>query len=89
MIEIKANGICFPEITNVEFKDDLILIADFEDGTKKEYDCHDLLQFSEHYKKLLDYDFFKTGRIECYSIVWDEYVDVDFYGIWRDGKEVA
>ena len=89
MIEIKEYDVCFPEITHVEFKDNLILIADFEDGTRKEYDCHDLLQYSEHCKRLLDYEFFKTGRIVCYSIVWDEYVDVDMYGIWKVGKDVV
>lgn len=88
MIEIEE-GFNFPEITHVEFKDNLILIADFEDGTRKEYDCHDLLQFSDHCKKLLDPDFFKQGRIGCYSIVWDEYVDVDMYGIWKFGKVVV
>lgn len=78
----------FPEIVNVEFKDNLIMVAEFDNGIKKEYDCNRLLSYSEHCKKLLNSEFFKQGKIRCYSIEWDNDISVDMYGVWEHGEEV-
>lgn len=78
----------FPEIVDVEFLDDLILIASFINGVKKKYDCHRILSHHEQCKQLLDNDFFKKGECNTYSINWSDWVDVDGYDVWWNGEVI-
>ena len=72
-----------PKIIDVLPKEKLILSVEFSDGITRLYDCNNVINRNEYYKKLNDINFFKNVHVDAggHGISWDDYVDISEYEI--------
>ncbi|MBN2652582.1 MAG: DUF2442 domain-containing protein [Spirochaetales bacterium] len=61
---------------------------DFSDGKTREYDCSNITNRNENFKKLENFNFFKTVHIDAggHGLSWDDYVDVSEYEILNNSE---
>lgn len=77
----------FHKIKNVLAKDNLILIVEFENGIKKEYDVRKLPSKWEIFKELENNSLFNKVKVDIggYGISWNEFIDLSCEEIWENG----
>lgn len=80
----------FYKIVEVKAKDNLILIAKFDNGIKKEYDIKIMMNKFEVFKELNNENLFKSVKVDVggYGISWNENIDLSSEEIWENGKIV-
>ena len=62
-------------VVDVTARNDYTLLLTFQDGQKKVYDAHPLLD-KPIYSCLRSLPFFLSARVECGTIVWSDDVDI-------------
>ena len=77
-------------IKNIIPKENLIIIAEFENGIKKEYDIKELLNKIEVFSILNNKDIFNNVVVDSggYGISWSENIDLSSEEIWENGVEI-
>ena len=80
----------FYKIKNIIPKENLIIIAEFENGVMKQYDVKILLNKIEAFKILNDKIIFNNVKIDIggYGISWNENVDLSSEEIWENGVNI-
>jgi len=80
----------FHKIQKVEVKDDYVLIAIFNDGTKKKYDMKPLMNKNDIFDDLKYNNLFKMAYVDQggYGIVWNDDIDLSSEDIWENGVEI-
>jgi hypothetical protein len=79
----------YPKVKTVKPKDDYLLIVDFENGIRKEYDIKPLLS-KELFAIVKNPAVFKTVKVEMggYGISWADGSDISEYELWCNGTEL-
>ncbi len=62
-------------VTDVVAGADYTLLLTFADGAKKRYDAKNLLQ-KPIYAPLQEPSFFRTAKVECGTVVWNDDIDI-------------
>lgn len=80
----------FYKIKNIIPKENLIIIAEFKNGIKKQYDMKKLLNKFEVFKILNNKDIFNNVVVDAggYGISWNENIDLSSEEIWENGVEI-
>lgn len=80
----------FHRIIEIEAKENFILIAKFENGTKKKYDMKQLIDKYDVFKDLKNNNLFKMVYIDQggYGIVWNDDIDLASEHIWENGEKI-
>lgn len=80
----------FYKIKNIIPKENLIIIAEFKNGIKKQYDMKKLLNKFEVFKTLNNKDIFNNVVVDAggYGISWNENIDLSSEEIWENGVEI-
>lgn len=63
------------DVTKVVPKDDFILLLEFENGEKGEFDCKTLFE-KKPFQVLRDENFFKKAKNAFGTVVWSDEIDV-------------
>ena len=80
----------FHKATNIEFIQNTILRAEFQDGCVKQYDVSSLFGKHGQLVALKDWDLFRTGRlVGGYGIIWTDDLDLDIETIYQEGTLVG
>lgn len=76
-----------PKIVNVIPEKNLLLIVTFSDGSKRYYDCNQVLDRNEYYNRLNNFHYFKNVQIDNggHGVSWDDEVDISEYEIFKNG----
>lgn len=86
------NEYTFHLIRSLSTKPDMVIVAQFDDGTIKEYDASQLkarhIEFGEFDKNA---SLFGKARIDAggFGVVWNENLDLSANEIWANGKTVV
>lgn len=75
------------DITNVKPQDDFLLLLEFENGEKKEFDCKPLLE-KKPFQILRDKQFFKKAKLGYGTVVWSDEIDISPETLYVDSKEI-
>ncbi len=80
----------FHKIKKVIPKENLIIIAEFENGITKQYDIKGLLEKIEAFNILNNESIFNNVVVDTggYGISWNENVDLSSEEIWENGVEI-
>lgn len=80
----------FHKIKNITPKENLIVIAEFENGIIKQYDIKILLDKIEVFNILKDKNIFNNVKVDVggYGISWNEDIDLSAEEIWENGVEI-
>lgn len=80
----------FHKIKNIIPKENLIIIAEFENGIKKQYDIKKLLNKIEIFSILNNKAIFNNVVVDSggYGISWNENIDLSSEEIWENGVEI-
>lgn len=80
----------YPKITRVTPSTGKILMVQFDNGVRKEYDCMPLLQ-SEAFMPLNDDALFRCAHADPhgYGVVWNDEIDLAESEIWINGRQVS
>lgn len=78
-------------ITNIETKDNLILIATFADGEVVSFDVKTLFDKYPAFYALEDKNLFESVKIDeiGYGISWNDDLDISSDGIYTKGKHIT
>ena len=79
-----------PTILSVQVQEHKKLLIKFVNGTKKVYDCAQLLRM-EMFQLLKNDAFFKSVKVDVggYGISWNDEIDLSEYELWTNGAEVV
>ncbi len=79
-----------PRITAVEAQGCAELLVQFENGTRKAYDCRPILSLPK-FHLLNTPAFFRAVRVDPggYGISWNDDLDLSEYELWTNGKEIG
>ena len=79
-----------PKVISVQAIENKSLLVEFIDGTKKIYDCAQVLGF-ESFKLLNKEPFFKSVKVDTggYGISWNDEIDLSEYELWTNGIDVG
>ncbi|MEI6055274.1 MAG: DUF2442 domain-containing protein [Lentisphaerota bacterium] len=77
-----------PRIKSVQPLNDMIVVATFANGIKKQYDIKQLTNRFPVFNELKDKHLFNLAHVDCggYGISWNDYIDLSEYEIWENGK---
>ncbi len=80
----------FHKIKNITPKENLIIIAEFENVIIKQYDIKKLLDKIEVFNILKDKNIFNNVKVDVggYGISWNEDIDLSAEEIWENGVEI-
>ncbi len=80
----------YPKISTVSTKPPYMLLVEFDNQEKREYDVANLLK-NKMFAPLQNPVFFKTCKIDPtgYAVVWNEDIDISEYELWQNGKPIA
>jgi hypothetical protein len=62
-------------VKEVQPREDYTLLITFEDGKKRIYDAHPLLE-KAIYSQLKNLAFFLCAKVECGTVVWNDDIDI-------------
>ena len=80
----------FHKATNIEFIQNTILRAEFQDGCIKQYDVSSLFGKHGQLVALKDWDLFRTGKlVGGYGVIWTDDLDLDIETIYQEGTLVG
>jgi len=79
----------YPKIHAVTAKSLYILLVEFENQEKREYDVSKLLE-KEMFAPLKNPVLFKSCKIDTngYAVIWNEDIDISEYELWHNGRPV-
>jgi len=79
-----------PKIVSVQPQENRRLLVTFANGTRKIYDCAQLLE-REVFQLLKNEAFFKSVKVDSggYGISWNDELDLSEYELWTNGIEVV
>jgi hypothetical protein len=77
----------YPRIQSVDTQGDHILLVEFDNQQKKQYDITPLLR-KEMFSPLKNVALFKSAQVEQggYAVVWNDSIDISEYELWSKGK---
>jgi len=77
----------FHKLLKIDPIDNMILLTEFIDGTKKTYDIKPLVSKYKVFETLKSESIFKTAYIDVggYGVVWNEDLDLSSEEIWENG----
>lgn len=75
----------------VKFSKGVTIEATYQDGKVVRYDLSKLFNDYPQYKKLLDSDFFMSGRLDPggYGLIWNDEIDCDLTSVYLEGEAVG
>lgn len=79
-----------PRIRSAAALDNHILIIEFDNNEKKQYDVSPLLH-KKMFAPLKSTELFKAVTVEQggYAVVWNSEIDISEYELWRQGQTVS
>lgn len=79
-----------PKITSINASEPYFLVAVFDNGIKKKYNCGRLF-FRPEFQLIQDVAFFKSAHIDPggYGISWNDEIDISEYEIWNNGRIIS
>jgi len=76
------------DIVDVKPKDDFLLLLEFENGEKKEFDCKPLFN-KNIFKPLKDKNMFNKAKITYGTVAWNDEIDIAPETLYVDSKKVG
>lgn len=73
------------DVIDVKPTDDFLLLLEFENGEKKQFDCKTLFD-KKPFEVLKDRSFFQKARVEFGTVVWSEEIDIAPETLYIEGK---
>ena len=79
-----------PKVRSVKAADNHILIVEFDNNEKRQYDVTPLLE-KEMFAPLKNTALFKAVRVEQggWAVAWNDDIDLSEFELWSKGKEVV
>ncbi|MCI5127572.1 MAG: DUF2442 domain-containing protein [Candidatus Electrothrix sp. AUS3] len=79
----------YPKVRSVKATDNHILIVEFDNNEKKQYDVTPLLE-KEMFSPLKNTALFKSVRVEQggWAVSWNDKIDLSEFELWKHGKAV-
>ena len=79
----------YPKVRSVKAIDNYILIVEFDNHEKKQYDVTPLLE-KEMFSPLKNTALFKSVRVEQggWAVSWNDEIDLSEFELWNHGKAV-
>ncbi len=80
----------FYKVKNVTPLENLILLVEFENGDKKQYDIKPLMNQWAVFKDLNNHHLFRLVKVDTggYGVVWNDYIDLACNELWENGMAV-
>ena len=80
----------FHKVKKIEPLDNMLLLVEFINGKKKQYDVKPLLSRWKVFNDLNKNNLFKLVKVDCsgYGIVWNEYIDLSCEELWNNGIDL-
>ena len=80
----------FHKITEIDIKDNFIIIAKFDNGIKKQYNMKKMIEKFEVFREIENIAVFKMVKVDQggYGIVWNDDIDLSSEEIWKNGIEI-
>ena len=75
------------DITDVKPQDNFLLLLEFENGEKKEFDCKPLFE-KKLFQVLSDKQFFKKAKLGYGTVVWSDEIDISPETLYIDSKDI-
>ena len=77
----------FHKIKSVVPQPDLILLVEFQNGSKKKYGVKPLMSKWEIFRDLENDILFRLVKVDIggYGVVWNEYIDLACEELWEHG----
>ncbi|PPD47535.1 MAG: hypothetical protein CTY16_07460 [Methylobacter sp.] len=78
-----------PKVKSVQAIDSHILLVEFDNQQKRQYDVTPLLS-KTMFLPLKNVAFFKSVKVDTsgYAVVWNEDIDISEYELWCNGRAV-
>jgi hypothetical protein len=79
-----------PLLTKIEAKNDMTLIATFDNGKTKSFDVKPYLDLFEPFKKLTNTKLFENVKVAYggHAVCWSDEIDLDANDIWEFGEAI-
>lgn len=79
-----------PKIRSAAALDNHILIIEFDNNDKKQYDVSPLLN-KKMFAPLKSSELFKAVKVEQggYAVFWNSEIDISEYELWKQGQAVS
>ena len=78
----------FHKALNLNFKQGTKLEVTFQDGQVKLYDMSVLFDKYPQLEALKNRDFFLSGKLKSYGIIWNDKLDIESETIYQEGETV-
>ena len=75
-------------VNSVEVRENYILRLQFEDGSVKDFDCHELLN-EKPFEQLQDKFFFSQARVFADTVAWNDEIDIAPEYLYEHGKNIT
>ncbi len=75
------------DVINVKPINDFLLLLEFENGEKKEFDCKALFD-KKPFGVLKDKNFFQKARVEYGTVVWSDEIDISPETLYLESKMI-
>ena len=75
------------DITDVKTQENFLLLLEFENGEKKEFDCKPLFE-KKPFQVLKDEQFFKNAKLGYGTVVWSDEIDISPETLYIDSKDI-
>lgn len=73
------------DVINVKTQDNFLLLLEFENGEKKEFDCKSLFGYKV-YEPLKEQHFFHQAKVEYGTVVWSDEIDIAPETLYLESK---
>lgn len=80
----------FFKVTNVQPLENYILLVDFENGVKKQYDIKPLFEKWHVFNQLKQDNLYKYVKVDAggYGISWNAEIDLSANELWENGMPI-
>lgn len=75
------------DVIHVKPSNDFLLLLEFENGEKKEFDCKILFN-QKPFEALKDKHFFQKARVKYGTVVWSDEIDISPETLYIDSKPI-
>ncbi|MDP2903980.1 MAG: DUF2442 domain-containing protein [Methylovulum sp.] len=77
----------YPKIKSVKTIDEYLLLVEFDNQQKRQYDVTPLLS-KDMFAPLKNVALFKSVKVDTggYAVVWNEDIDISEYELWLHGQ---